>query len=209
MRLHFITAAVIAAICAGPVSADRVIFAPTGTTLAPGQIKAEAAIATADSSNRVYWAGIGLKRIEVNAFRVEGTPTLAGARNDTVVGAEFSLLPETTLTPGLGLGIWDIANTTQEGRGYYAALTKAVPLTKQLPLPIRDIRLHVGYGINGVDGAFVGGEAKLPLGFSVSAERFLSQTNASLGLSIIPTLTIKASVLDGDTFYGLLFNSPL
>lgn len=208
MRLHFIAvAAVIAAVCAAPVSADRIIFAPTGTVLAPGELKAEAAFGK--SNDRIYWAGIGLRRLEINAIRLDGTTKLAGTPNADVFGAELGILPETTLTPGLGVGVWDIGSDTDDGRGYYAALTKVVPLTKELPLPIHDIRVHLGYGVQGIHGAFVGADAGLPLGFTIAAEYFQKKTNVALGWNILPALQLRGSILDGDVFYGIRFTSPL
>lgn len=209
MKVSMYIAMAMALVLAGGVSADRVIFAPTGTVLGPGDIRLEGAVGTSNGDPKIYWAGIGLQRLEISGIRFESGASVLGASDDDVLGVELAILPETTLTPGIGVGIWDATDNTSEGRGYYLAVTKAVPLTKQLPLPIRDIRLHVGYGINGVDGIFAGADASIPFGLRLYAEFFQDDFNYALGLGLLPGLQVKVHVLDGDTYYGLQFRPPV
>lgn len=210
MRFSIVIALILSAvICAGPASADRLILAPTGNVLRSGEIRAEGAISSSDSDGKIYWLALGLQRLEVNAARFDGGADVVGASGSDVFGAELSVLPETTLTPGIGVGVWDMTNETADGRGYYLALSKGVPLTKQLPLPIRDIRLHVGYGIEGIDGLFAGADAKIPLGFRLYAEFFKDDFNYALGWTVLPGLQVKLSVIDGDAYYGAQLSPPV
>lgn len=211
MRFTFCAGVVLAAaVLAGPASADRIIFAPTGNVLNPGQIKAEGAVGPSNDNGQTYWVGVGMQRIEVSAMRFNKTANLIGASgNIDVIGAEIAMLPETSLTPGFGLGVWDLTKKTPDGRGYYAAFTKSVPLTKNLPLPIHDVKLTGGYGTNGMSGVFGGAEASIPFGFKLSAEYFQKDFNFAVAWKPVPTLQFKVYLLDNDTFYGVQFNPPI
>lgn len=222
MRSLVCTAVILAALLAAvPVSADRIILAPTGSVLSPGEVRAEGAIKPGDSGSRIYWLGLGMQRVELSATRfvIPGAPVetvgdslvdkITGGKNTDLIGLEMSMLPETTMTPGVGIGIWDVTGKTSFGKGYYMAVTKSVPLTKQLPLPVQDVKIHGGYGINGIDGLFGGAEASLPLGIKLYAEYFQHDINYAVGWNPAPTLQLKVQVLDGDTFYGLQFSPPI
>jgi len=232
MKLAIMVALAVAAVLVtAPVLADRVIFAPTGTVLGGGDIRVEAAVGSGDNLDKVYWAGIGLQRLEVSAFRLEnsdwlhhllpgGLSTRAASRFDLgselvgkesldVVNAELAVLPETTLTPGIGLGVWDISDQTRDGRGFFVAASKVLPATKEVPLPIHDIRVHVGAGIQGIEGLFAGAEASLPLGLKVYAEYFQNELNVAVGWKVLPAVQLKGYLLDGEPFVGLQISSPL
>ena len=225
MRIIVCFALVFAVIAVGPVSADRIIFAPTGTTLSPGELKAEAATSPSNDNSRIYWLGLGMKQFEVNAIRLDGrndNPVVSEDRGRAIVdfddpeskdidiiNAQLNLVPETTLTPAISVGAWDLTDKTEGGTGYFLAITKGVPLTKELPLPIRDVKVHAGFGISGIEDFFGGAEASLPLGLRVSAEYFQKDLNYAIGWGPLPGLQVKAYILDGETFYGLRFSSPL
>ncbi|MEN6372936.1 MAG: hypothetical protein ABFD64_13090 [Armatimonadota bacterium] len=221
-RIVTCIALVLAVLAAGPVFADRIIFAPTGTTLSPGAVKAEAATSPSNNDSKVYWLGLGLQKFEVNAirfdFKNETTTKSRGiATFDTsldkddfdIVNAQLGLVPETTLTPAISIGVWDFTDKTADGTGYFLAFSKAVPLTKELPLPVRDVKVHAGFGVSGIDNVFGGAEATLPLGLKVSAEYFQKDFNYALGWGPVAGLQAKVYILDGETYYGLKFSSPL
>jgi len=228
-KLKWIMLVLAAIIIAAPVSADRVIFAPTGTILSGGEFKAEGAIQASGDNNKIYWLGVGLQQLELNVTRIEfdtdsvtesmekslrPTKAIFDLAPDTgdkvnIVGAAMSIVPETSLTPGVAVGIWDLTDETADGIGYYIAMSKVVPLTQELPLPIQDVKVHAGYGIKGIDGLFAGAEASLPLGLKLSAEWFQDELNYALGWGIGNTLQVKGYILDDETFYGLQFSSPL
>jgi hypothetical protein len=218
----FICIAVIltAVLAAAPVSADRIILAPTGNVLAPGVVKAEGAVNPDDTSSRIYWVGMGMQRFELNATRFQISDStlpetgslidqITAGKTTDVIGLEFSLMPETSLTPGFGVGVWDFTGKTSFGKGYYLAMSKSVPLLKELPLPIHDVQVHAGYGINGIDGLFGGAQASLPLGIKLYAEYFQEDINYAVGWNPAPTLQLKFQSIDGEAFYGLQFAPPL
>ncbi len=208
MRSGFCILVALAAVVAiGPASADRVIFSPTGTTLGTAGVKAEAAIGPSNDDAKIYWLGAGIPRLEVNAIRFDGVNEHLGVKDATVIGTELSILPETTLTPGIGVGVWDMTGETERGTGYYLALTKIVPLSSTLPTPIRDLTFHAGAGFSGIDGVFGGAEATIPLGLKLSAEYFQRKFNFAIGWRPIRAIELKAYLLDGDAYYGLQFST--
>jgi hypothetical protein len=197
--------ALLVALSVSQVQADRLILVPTGSVLNSGAIKAEAAFRSSNGdsifvpkdADQINWLNLGISRFELDARRLVRSD---GMDKDTV-GFEASVLPETLLTPAIGIGIRDITNELE--RGYYLAVTKTVPLTNKLPTPIHDIKLHGGFGLKGeLDGIFLGAEAGLPMGLKVTAEVVDSKINASLGWSPISKITLKAYELDGKLFYG-------
>jgi hypothetical protein len=197
--------ALLIALCVSQVHADRLIVIPTGITLNSGAVKAEAAWRSSDGddifvpkdADQINWLNIGISRFEIDARRLVRSD---GMDKDTV-GFEASILPETMLTPAIGIGVRDVSNELE--RGYYLAVSKTVPLTNKLPLPIHDVKIHGGLGLKGeLEGLFIGAEAGLPMGLKISAELVDSKLNASLGWSPISKITLKGYSLDGEFFYG-------
>lgn len=182
---------------AGQVFADQLILAPTGRTLTLGQAKLEGAVMADDSDNSIVWANVGLPRLELNAIRVENE----GNDGDIGFGAEFAILPETLVTPAIGVGIRDITDETNFGPAFYAAVSKTVPLAGKLPV-ITSLKLHGGLGTDSLDGIFAGVELGLPYNLNGIAEYVNDNFNFSLGWSPIKFVQVKAYWIDSDFFYG-------
>ncbi len=151
-------------------------------------------------------SGYGLKSNKMAGALVGDV--LAGGESLNLVNAAMSVLPETTLTPGIGIGVWDLADDSPSGRGYYLAISKGIPLTSSLPSPISDVKVHAGYGTHGMKGLFAGAEASLPMGFRLATEYFQKKLNFSASWGMIPTLNLKVIYMDSEPFYGIQFNSP-
>jgi hypothetical protein len=210
MKLSITFLLILTAVVAScPAMADRIIFAPTGTTLAGGEVRVEGAISPSLGDSKAYWIGMGLQRIELTGMRVKGNKDVLGAQDADIIGAEMSVLPETTLTPGVGVGVWDATAETTKGRGYYLAITKILPVVSEFPSPLRDIRVHAGIGTGGIDGFFGGAEATIPLGLKLSAEYFNKDFNFAVGKRLLPGVQAKVYLLDGEMFYGLQLSPPL
>lgn len=81
-------------------------------------------------------------RLEVGAagFRYDRSVT---RQDHTYINAKYGLLPETILTPGVAVGVEDIANLDE--RTCYAAASKALPF---------GFRIHAGLGNGRYDGMF-------------------------------------------------------
>jgi hypothetical protein len=186
------------AMIAGGACADQLIFAPTGRTLGLGQAKLEAAVSADDSDAKFIWANVGLPRLELQGIRVEDE----AGNSDDGFGAELAVLPETMITPAVGVGVRDAGNNTSLGRAFYAAVTKTVPLVSNMGLPIRYLKLSGGLGTDELNGLFGGIEVGLPYRLEGVAEWDGQQFNASLGWTPISHVQLKAYWLDGEFFYG-------
>jgi len=203
-----------AALCASQAFGDRLILTPTGNLLDQGEVRAEAAfgspdaptgLLTAGASERVYWANIGMGRIEIEGARFEPE----GGESLDILSAEVAVLPETLVTPAIGLGVRDITEETTDGRGYYVAITKTVPLTDVVPFFLHDVKVHAGYGVDGLNGAFGGVQVGLPLKLTLYAEHDSENFNAALSWNIVPLVGLKVYSLDGEVFYGASFKMKL
>lgn len=201
-----IALAAIAAFSVRPASADRLVLMPTGNVLTTGDVRAEISLGASDE-RKIYWLNVGLARLELNAMRLDQGSHIVGEKTADVLGAEFSVLPETTLTPGIGIGVWDLTGQTEDGEGYYLALSKRVPSARPLPLPLTDIRLHVGFGVGGINGPFAGVEASLPYNLKLYAEQFQENSNVGVGWKLIRGVEARAYLIDGRRYYGLQITS--
>jgi hypothetical protein len=193
------------ALCVSQAQADRLILAPKGSLLDKGGVKAEIAFRSSDgdsiltpsNADQIDWLALGLGRVEIEGRRLVRSD---GMDKDTV-GLELSILPQTMLTPAVGVGVRDITHELETS--YYLAVSMAVPATHTALLPIHDIKVHGGFGINGeFNGLFLGAEAQFPLKITLAAETVDSKLNASFAWNGIPKVALKAYMLDGEFFYG-------
>jgi hypothetical protein len=206
-------AAVIVAICCAQACADRLVTVPTGNVLGKAAVKVEGISGFSDGSTtlvpfgevfRAYWVNVGLGHIELEGTRYVNR----GGDHKDCVSAELSILPETIVTPAVGIGVRDIGNEIE--RGEYVAVTKTIPLSDKIPLmPVRNIKVHAGYGVDGINGLFLGAQADLPMKLTLCVEETDSKFNASLACTIIPKLNLKLYSLDGEFFYGASFRAGL
>lgn len=187
--------------------ADRIIFAPTGSTLSTGQIRAEAAVKSSDTSQHLYWGAIGLGQVELSAIKVDKNESLSHFGDDDVVSVALGLIPETLITPGVSVGVWNIGADDHRDRGYYLAASKSVPMDSSFGF-LSNLRVHVGVGTKGTSGTFGGVELGLPKGVRVSAEYFQHNANFALDWMPIKAARLKIYWIDGDPYYGLEFSKP-
>lgn len=137
-------------------------------------------------------------RVEVGVagFRPDGGST------DSMVNAKISLLPETLVTPGVAVGVEDIADQRQ--RSAYAAVSKGLPF---------GFRINAGVGNGRYDGGFASLEKTInPVGFLTGGNTFPATTliaeydgrhmNYGARLSIVPGLKVDAGWRDHDFYVG-------
>jgi hypothetical protein len=146
------------------------------------------------------------KAFEVLGRHYSGFP---GNDDATEVGGQVQVLPEGFATPGLSLGVWDVAANGPRGRRVFLVVTKTVPVVNWLPLWFKDIKFHGGLGTGELSGVFAGAQASIPLGFTLAAEFDSSRTNFGLWWSPIKPLRLKAESWGGDFTIGAQFVSPL
>lgn len=138
--------------------------------------------------------------VGVAGFRYDG-----GGGNKTLANAKLGLLPETILTPGLAVGVEDIA--AEQQRSYYAVASKALPF---------GFRIHAGVGNGRFDGMFAALEKTInPVSVLTGNNTFPATTliaefdgrnmNYGARLSIIPGLKVDAGWRDHQTYFGVSF----
>ena len=190
-------------VASGVAWADRLILAPKGEILPPGQFKIEGMLKPSGERPGVFWINAGVGQIELEGMLYDnGNGKMKGS-----VGAEAQLLPETLLTPAVGVGIRDIADNGLQGRAEYLAVTKTIP-TEGLKGLVHDVKLHVGFGLERIDGFFAGAEAGLPYNLWFAAEHDSHGLNIAGGWSPVRNLQIRAYGLNGDGYFGLVLRFP-
>lgn len=133
---------------------------------------------------------------------------VAGFRYDTTesknaVNFKWSLASEAVLTPGLALGVEDVAGTSQ--RSFYAAASKTLPF---------GFRLHAGVGNGRFDGVFAGLEKTInPVSMFTGTSTFPTTTliiefdgkqmNYGARVAILPGFKVDAGWRSHSPYYGL------
>jgi len=139
--------------------------------------------------------------LAVAAFREDGQ------NNKNYFNAKFAVMPETVLTPGLAIGIEDIANSHQ--RSPYAVASKALPF---------GFRIHAGTGGGRFNGVFAGIEKTInPISIITGNNAFPATTliaeydgktmNYGARLAIIPGLKLDAGLRNHDGYFGISFTN--
>ncbi len=138
--------------------------------------------------------------VGVTGFRYDDSKS-----NRTFFNAKWGMLPETVITPGLAIGVEDIANETD--RTFYVAASKALPL---------GFRIHAGVGNGRYDGLFAAVEKTInPISVLTGNNAFPATTliaeydgknmNYGARLSIIPGLKADAGWRNHEPYFGLTY----
>ena len=178
-------------------SANPIIFAPSGTTLTTGQVRAEAAASSDNANGQYYWLSTGLMQYEVDLLKFHAD----NGRDETQMGAQWSFLPETLFTPAVGFGVRDLTSQSKEGIGFYTAITRHLPLSIFSPI-LKDFALTAGFGVAGVHGPFCGFEAKLPWNIFAQGEYDSRDINAALGWQPNKYFRLKTYSIRSEFYFG-------
>jgi hypothetical protein len=200
LKLHRLLGIVALALCAGTACADRLIWIPTaGISRLQGEYMAEA-----DGSRGVLTGQIGFRQFELLARHYRNF------ENDdrTEIGGQFQVLPEGLVTPGISLGVWDVADDGPRGRRFFGVVSKTLEPINWLPF-FSDVKVHAGIGSNQLSGLFLGAHAGIGLGLRLYVEHDTEDFNAGLAWSPLPIVSLKAESWDGDFFVGAQLKSPL
>lgn len=130
-----------------------------------------------------------------------------GKNSENYINAKFALVPESVLTPGLSIGVEDMANHGE--RSLYAVASKALPF---------GFRIHAGAGNGRFNGGFASIEKTInPLGVLTGSNAFPATTliaeydgktmNYGARLSIVPGLKLDAGVRNHDGYIGISFTN--
>ena len=196
MKKLLLAAIALLVFAAGPVLANYILLAPSGTTLTTGQVRAEAAFSPNNDHGKFFWLGTGLMQLEVNMIAVANP---GANKTENRVGAQWSFLPETSVTPAVAFGVTDVASESREGIGGYAVVTKHLRTGAINPL-LKELSVTGGIGAGGIRGPFAGVEARFPAGIFVQAEYDSHDFNGAVGWQPISLLRFKAYTLR-DNFY--------
>lgn len=205
-----LTAAIAVLFCmiSGGVSADRVVLIPTGTTLGTAGIKAEYAN-NSDGDGTILWANVGISR-----FEIEGARFMDYGLDDTdVFSVQAAVIPETSFTPALALGIRNIGDEhaglpepypePYNEQSFYAVASKTLPLTESAPGLLGDAVVHGGVGTGGLSGFFFGLEATIvPVGVRASLEYDTDDWNWAVSYGFASIVRAKIYSIKDDIFYG-------
>lgn len=191
------------ALSPGVARADKLIWIPTAGI--SRLVQAEFMTNTNGKRN-VVTGQIGLgKQFELLVRHYHGFES----DDSTEVGGQFTVLPEGFATPGVAIGVWDIADDGPRGRRIFGVVSKTVPLVHKASLGMTNLRLHAGIGSNRLSGIFLGGELGLPAGFALYAEYDARDVNAGLSWTPVSLLRLKVESWDGHVFAGAQLRSPL
>ena len=173
-----------------PLYADRVLEIPTGRAIYPERLRLEAGfLARSPEQERLSLHWRPLERLELYGERT-------GFDEINLYGVQYTVFPEIPgYTPGVSIGISDLGNRTPERRGYYVALSYGLPALGETPLD-HDLRVHLGFGTEGMPDFFIGFEIPLNNSMFLLAEHTGRYLNAGLAwLSLIhisePTRLIR------------------
>lgn len=182
-----------------PLYADRVLEIPTGRAIYPERLRLEAGfLARSPEQERLSLHWRLLERLELYGERT-------GFDKINLYGAQYTLLPELPgYAPGVSIGVSDLGNRTPEGRGYYLALSYGLPALGETPLD-HDLRVHLGFGIQGMPGFFIGFEIPLNNSMFLLAEHTGRHLNAGLAWSPTPNTQLRVSVIRQRTVWSLVW----
>ncbi len=194
---------------AGMSFADRLLVIPQGTTFGIG-VKAEY-LGRMDGDGNAVLLNVGLPKIEIEGASFNNFN--GGADKANVISAQLSIIPETSFTPAVSVGMRDIAddstsdNSFYGGRSLYIAASKKIPITGGVPVLFEDMSVHGGFGTDSLKGIFFGVEGTLPMGLRLSAEYDSKKVNAGLSYKVIPTLRVDVASIKSDMYYGAKFST--
>jgi hypothetical protein len=198
-RVTFLLVALLCCTLAVSACADRLILIPTGSTVTG--LKGE--FLAGDGDEKAYWANVGISRVEVEGAWFRDFDS----EDSDAISAQVSVLPETSFTPALSLGVRDISDDTNgasglyNGRSIFLAASKGIPYSEGIPF-LQDVKLHAGVGTGSLSGVFFGAEAGLPGGLHVRAEYDTEDFNYAASLGVFPLVRVELVSIKSDIYYG-------
>lgn len=179
--------------------ADRLIEIPTGRLIYPERLTLEMGFLTGKPER---------ERVLVN-FRIGGLLEVQGARTGfdnrlEVYGLQYSLYPEIPgYAPGISVGVTDILDRTTHGRGYYLAFSYGIAALGETPLD-HDLRVHLGFGWNGMPGFFIGFDTPLTNQLFLRAEHTGRYINAALAWRPNNQMELRGAIIRERTNWSIM-----
>lgn len=179
--------------------ADRLIEIPTGRLIYPERLTLEAGFLTGNPER---------ERVLVN-FRINSLLEVQGARTGfdnrlEVYGLQYSLYPEIPgYAPGISVGVSDIFDRTAHGRGYYLAFSYGIAALGETPLD-HDLRVHLGFGWDGMPSFFIGFDAPLTNQLFLRAEHTGRHINAALAWRPNNQIELRGAIIRERTNWSIM-----
>jgi hypothetical protein len=179
--------------------ADRLIEIPTGRLIYPERLTLEAGFLTGAPQRA---------RAFVN-LRLGGLLELQGARTGfenrlELYGAQYSLYPEIPgYAPGISVGVTDVFNHSARGRGYYVAISYGIAALGATPLD-HDLRVHLGFGWEGMPSFFIGFDIPLTNQLFLRAEHTGERINAALAWQLSNQIELRGAVIRDRVSWSLM-----
>jgi len=188
-------------------AAERVVLAPSGHIVLPGEASGAYVWRTDDKGGRGWLAygwpkeDLGLE-IELSSFSV------VQPYRETV-GLHYSVISEAisnNLAPAVAVGLRDMPNRGPEGRSVYLALSKTIPLTQLGERVFGRFCMHAGYGSGRMGGGYIGASIETPYRITVAGELLNRRLNLLARVRVINAADIEWYSIGGNGYAGLRFN---
>lgn len=198
-----VAATTVLSICCSGAQADRGVLAPIGLVLSPNSVRLEYIHMASDGRSHLGWLTVGYPD-EALGLELEAERSDLDRRRRETFAVQYSLTGNafSDLAPAISVGMRDVLNRGREGRAFFLAATKTFRLSESQERILRDWKLHLGYGSNRLNGAYIGVEGRLTLGLTANLEYLAGRFNAALALPIARYIRLRAYTLNGDLFYG-------
>lgn len=177
--------------------ADRLIGIPTGSKVPLGDARIGFLQQLGDRERWSAYCGFGITK----AFDGEVTAERAG-KGSTVSSCNLAynlVAPLINYTPGISIGVVDLLNRTDDGRGLYVAVTYRLSAeeTQMFSAPVE---LTLGVGVGAFHGAFVGLVLPFSNGVRGVFEHDSRRISAGLEWRPLSGLAIRYGVRDDQGF---------
>lgn len=186
------------------VAADRLILAPTGSIVHPGDLKAEHLFGA--DGGYVGWLNVGLPMQDMGV-EVQAEWSRLGRETRETFGAQYSVISEgftNDLAPSISVGVRDLPNRGPDGRAFFLALTKTFGLSVTQERVLRNWKLSLGVGSHRMGGLYAGIQGKFRPGFAAQAEYAYRRWSAAVSWPLLGPLAARASAIGGTAFYGVV-----
>jgi hypothetical protein len=189
---------------------DRVILTPAATTLAPAQVSAEEIYGIDSRPRNLAWLNGASHLVEFEGVRLQ-----APGRQDLALSAQLGLLPETSTTPAISMGVRDIFNTGRGfgeygyfGRSVYLVAGKEFSTDSTGNFPFRNGSFTVGFGTGSGCGLFGSISADLALGLRQSLEFDGRGLNYRVSHDLGHIARLVYARVHGSNFVGIELQTP-
>jgi Exopolysaccharide biosynthesis protein YbjH len=190
--------------CEAPVRADRIVLAPTGTTLSESSIKSD--ILAGPYRSDYSWVTVSsADGIEVELSHFQSKKDY---KQRWGVNLEYPL-PTLNNLPAISVGVQDILGTAREHGAFYLAASQKIPLSSVQKHLFKRLTLTAGLGSGTIGGAFVGAEASLQHRVFLDAEVYHRRLNFGAGFVTLKNLRVKAECVGGSMYYGASYHFTL